>query len=97
MTRLLDLGKGVPAEPPAMGLVVLGGASSSCAMSATKPRACLGFRWRARRGAAELHGGAETGEEEAMAPNMAREGEEGGGPGARMPLGVMGRSSGLRR
>jgi hypothetical protein len=37
------------------------------------------------------------GEEEAMAPNMAREGEEGGGPGARILLGVMGRSSGLRR
>jgi hypothetical protein len=66
-------------------------------MPATKPRACLGFRERARRGAAELHGGVETGEEEATAPNVAREGEEGGGPGARMPLGVMGRSSGLRR
>jgi hypothetical protein len=84
MTRLLDLDEGVPAEPPAMGLVVLGGASSSCAMSATKPRACLGFRWRARRGAAELHGGAETGEEEVTALDVARGREEGGGPGAKI-------------
>jgi hypothetical protein len=35
---------------------------------------------------AELHGGAETGEEETTAPDVAKEGEEGGDPGARMPL-----------
>jgi hypothetical protein len=66
-----------------MGLVVLGGASSSYTMPATKPGAWLGFRGRARRGVAELHDGAETGEEEARVPDVAREGAEGGGSGAR--------------
>jgi hypothetical protein len=46
---------------------------------------------------AELHGGAETGEEEATTQDVAREGEEGGGPGAKMSPATMGRSSGLRR
>jgi hypothetical protein len=78
MTHLLELDEGVPAEPPAMGFVALGGA-------ATKPRVWLGFRGRARRGLAELGGGAETGEEEATAPNVVREEEDGWGPGTRMP------------
>jgi hypothetical protein len=57
MTRLLDLNEGVLAEPPTMGLVALGGVSSSYTMPATKPREWLGFHGRARRGVADLHGG----------------------------------------
>jgi hypothetical protein len=78
-----------------MGLVVLGGASSSYTMPATKPRVWLWFRGRARRGFAELDGGAETGEEEATAPNVVREEED--GCWDKDAMGVMGRSSGLRK
>jgi hypothetical protein len=85
MTHLLELDEGVPVEPPAMGFVALGGASSSYTMPATKPRVWLGFRGGVRRGLAELDGGAETGEEEATAPNVVREEEDGWGPGTRMP------------
>jgi hypothetical protein len=63
-------------------------------MPVIKPRE---FRGRARRDTVEHHGGVETEEKEAAAPDVAMEGEEGGGPGARMPLATVGRSSGRWR
>jgi hypothetical protein len=53
----------------------------------------LGLRILARIDAAEHPAGAETEKEEAAAPDVARKGEDGGGPRTRMALAAMGRRS----